>query len=155
CQDVAVIPFLWVLPLGLFLMTFIICFDSPGFYSRKGFSAAYLLLLIVLMDQLFEGTYFPIGLQVGIFTAALFVACMICHGELSRLKPHPKFLTSYYLMIAAGGAAGGVAVALLAPLLFHSYAELHWGLWSCALLLVVLCARDKVTVKVRGELLPL
>ena len=154
CQDVAVIPFLWVLPLGIYLLSFIICFDSPGLYSRTPFSIAYLLLLILLLDVLFEGVYFPIALQVGIYAATLFVACMICHGELSHLKPHPRFLTSYYLMISAGGAAGGVAVAILAPLLFNSYAELHWGLWGSALLLVILYARDKFTVKVGRDVFP-
>ncbi|HYV29070.1 MAG TPA: ferrichrome ABC transporter permease, partial [Candidatus Eisenbacteria bacterium] len=82
CQDVAVIPFLWVLPLGLYLLSFIICFDSPGLYSRKSFSVAFLLLLILLCDALFEGVNFPLALQVGIYAATLFVCCMICHGEL-------------------------------------------------------------------------
>src|SRR5207249_1786962 len=100
CQDVAVIPFLWVLPLALYLLSFIICFDSPGLYSRNVFAIALFAALALLCEVLFEGTMFPILLQIGIYCAVLFLCCMVCHGELYKLKPHPRYLTGYYLSIS-------------------------------------------------------
>jgi SAM-dependent methyltransferase len=155
CQEVAVIPFLWVLPLGLYLLTFIICFDSPGLYSRLGYSVTFLLLTALLCDLLFEGVSYPIFVQIPVYACALFVGCMVCHGELYRLKPDPRHLTAYYLMIAAGGAAGGFFVAVMAPLLFVSYAELAWGLFGCGLLLLLLYRRDNNTVVLGGRTLAL
>jgi SAM-dependent methyltransferase len=128
CQDVAVIPFLWVLPLGLYLLTFIISFDSPRWYSRFWFTLLLVGALVAVCQALFAGADMPIVRQVVIYSAALFVGCMICHGELCRLKPHPQRLTSFYLMIAAGGAAGGLFVALVAPAIFNNFYELHLSL---------------------------
>ena len=67
---------------------------------------------------------------------------MVCHGELYRLRPDPRHLTGYYLMIAAGGALGGLFVAVIAPLIFTDYFELHWGLLLCGLLFLVVCLRN-------------
>jgi SAM-dependent methyltransferase len=68
---------------------------------------------------------------------------VVCLGELYRLRPHPRFLTGYYLLLAAGGALGGVFVAVLAPLLFSSYSEFHLGVWACSALLLWVCLRDR------------
>ena len=154
CQDVAVIPFLWVLPLALYLASFIICFDSPGFYSRKVFASAFFVTVLVLCDLLHERTAYPLFLQIGIYCAALFFGCMICHGEVYKLKPPPRQLTAYYLTVSAGGAVGGLFVALLAPLIFNSFIELHWGLWVCALLVVLLYARDKTVATIGAKTVP-
>jgi len=83
-----------------------------------------------------------IQLQLSIYSAGRFVCCMVCHGELYRLKPDPRHLTGYYLMIAAGGAVGGLFVAVIAPLIFTDYFELHCGLLLCSLLLLLVCARE-------------
>jgi hypothetical protein len=138
CQDVAVIPFLWVLPLALYLLSFIISFDSPRWYSRFYYTLALVGAMIAVCLALFEGTDMPIVRQVVIYSAALFVGCMICHGELYHLKPHPKYLTSFYLMIAAGGAVGGLFVALVAPALFNNFYEMHLSLALIVLLLLVI-----------------
>jgi SAM-dependent methyltransferase len=147
CQDVAVIPFLWVLPLALYLVTFIICFDNPRWYSRFYFTIALVVALVDICIALYQGTDMAILKQVFIYTGGLFVACMVCHGELYQLKPHPKFLTSYYLMISAGGALGGILVAVVAPLVFAGYYELHWSMGVVLLLLLLLCfkGRDSLT----------
>ena len=71
------------------------------------------------------------------FLAALFICCMACHGELTRLKPDPRHLTSFYLMIALGGALGGLFVAIGAPHLFDTYAELPISLVACAALVAI------------------
>jgi hypothetical protein len=78
-----------------------------------------------------------------VYCGGLFICCMVCHGELYRLKPEPRHLTGYYLMIAAGGALGGLFVAVAAPLLFKDYYELHWGLLLCGLLFLLVCIRDR------------
>ena len=111
CQDVAVIPFLWVLPLALYLLSFIICFDSPRWYVRFPFALALIAALGGICWALFEGERL-VALHAGrgLF-GGLFVCCMVCHGELYRLRPDPRHLTGYYLMIAAGGALGGLFVA--------------------------------------------
>ena len=140
CQDVAVIPFLWVAPLALYLLSFIICFDSPRWYVRYPFTLALIAALGALCWGLSNGSDLPLFKQVAIYCGGLFVCCMVCHGELYRLKPDPSRLTGYYLMIAAGGALGGLFVAVAAPLLFSDYYELHWGLFFCGALFLIVCA---------------
>jgi len=142
CQEVAVIPFLWVLPLALYLLSFILCFDNPRWYARGPFVLALLAAWGGIGWMLFQGTTASIQLQLGIYCAGLFICCMVCHGELYRLRPDPQHLTGYYLMIAAGGALGGLFVAVIAPLVFTDYFELQWGLLLCGLLLLLICARD-------------
>jgi len=138
CQDVAVIPFLWVLPLALYLVTFIISFDGPRWYSRFYYTLALVAAMIAVCQALFEGADMAIVKQVVIYSATMFVGCMICHGELYQLRPHPQHLTSFYLMIAAGGAIGGLFVALAAPNLFDNYYEMHLSLGLVVLLLLVI-----------------
>jgi hypothetical protein len=133
CQDVAVIPFLWVMPLSLYLITFIITFDHSRWYNRRMFSLAALTALLIAMavDQLINtgaNVSFTFVAELGIYFAALFFVCMVCHGELVRLKPSPRYLTSFYLMIAAGGAVGGLFVSLVAPALFSTFFEWKIGL---------------------------
>jgi hypothetical protein len=143
CQDVAVIPFLWVVPLALYLLSFIICFDSPRWYARYPFTLALIAALGGLCWALFNGSDWSLSKQVAIYCGGLFICCMVCHGELYRLKPDPSHLTGYYLMIAAGGALGGAFVAVAAPLLFKDYYELHWGLFLCGLLFLLVCICDR------------
>ena len=133
CQDVAVMPFLWVAPLSLYLLSFIICFDHPRWYHRQGFAAAVLITLglVTCLDQLITGgagIAFTFTQELVLHFTALFCLCMVCHGELVRLRPHPRYLTSFYLMISAGGALGGLFVSLLAPRLFSTYVEWRLGL---------------------------
>jgi tetratricopeptide (TPR) repeat protein len=143
CQEVAVIPFLWVLPLALYLLSFIICFDNPRWYVRLPFMLALMAAWGGIGWALFKGPTVSIQLQLSIYSAGLFICCMVCHGELYRLRPDPRHLTGFYLMIAAGGALGGFFVAVIAPLVFTDYFELQWGLLLCGLLLLLVCARDR------------
>lgn len=140
CQDVAVIPFLWVLPLALYLLSFIICFDSPRWYARFPFTLGLVAASAGICWALFAGTDAPLYEQIGLYSGGLFLCCMVCHGELYRLRPGPRQLTGFYLMIAAGGALGGLFVAVVAPLVFPDYYELHWGLLLCGLLFIVCVA---------------
>jgi hypothetical protein len=143
CQDVAVIPFLWVAPLALYLLSFVICFDSPRWYARFPFTLALIAALGGLCWALFNGSDLSLSRQVALYCGGLFICCMVCHGELYRLKPDPRHLTGFYLMIAAGGALGGLFVAVAAPLLFTDYYELHWSLFLCGLLFLLVCICDR------------
>jgi hypothetical protein len=139
CQEVAVIPFLWVLPLSLYLLSFILCFESSRWYSRRIFLLALPLAVILACGALYKGVYAKILAQILIYSFVLFTCCMICHGELVARRPVSRYLTSFYLMIAAGGALGGIFTGLLVPRIFKGYWEFHFGLWlSCFLTLVVL-----------------
>ncbi|HPA17602.1 MAG TPA: fused MFS/spermidine synthase [Verrucomicrobiae bacterium] len=143
CQDMAVTPFLWVVPLAIYLLTFVLCFDNPRWYSRVCFGAALPPAIAAVAWAMFEGVDLSIAKQVAIHCAALFVCCMVCHGELYGLRPHPRHLTAYYLAIALGGAIGGVLVAAVAPLVFTTYEELNWALVLGLLLLLVVCISDR------------
>ena len=133
--NVAPIPLLWVATLGTYLITFILCFEREKIYHRAVFLP---LLTIALTAAAFALYYLKGNLNIKwsipTFIAALFICCMACHGELVRLKPDPRHLTSFYLMIALGGTLGGLFVAVGAPHLFDTYAELPLSLVACAAL---------------------
>lgn len=135
-QDVAPVPFLWVLPLALYLLSFILCFDAPRYYARPLFLTALPLSLLAL-DRVMDGGL-DVPWLVALLCGALFVCCMVCHGELVRRKPALRHLTLFYLMLSVGGALGGLFVGLLAPAFFTAYFELPIALWATALL--VTCA---------------
>ncbi len=122
-QEIAVNPFLWVAPLALYLLTFVLAFERENFYRPTLF--ANLAGVATPVGCALQVTAFalPAGVQVGLYLAALFVMCMIAHGELARARPQPEQLTAYYLAIAAGGAAGGAFVALAAPRIFTEFTE--------------------------------
>ncbi len=143
CQEVAVIPFLWVLPLALYLLTFIVCFDHARWYHRGLCTALLVVGMAVVSQVLPAGTDAPMRLQIISYTATLLVACMVCHGELYRLKPPPRQLTSYFLFISFGGALGGFLVAIVAPALFNDYREVQLGLWLLSYMLGILCFRHR------------
>ena len=143
CQEVAVIPFLWVLPLALYLLTFIICFDHTRWYNRGVFAALLVISIAAVCRLHHAGSDAPMKLQIAGYTLALFVACMVCHGELYQLKPAPRHLTSYFLLISAGGALGGLLVAIVAPAVFTEYREFHLGLVALAGIFALLCFRQR------------
>jgi SAM-dependent methyltransferase len=128
-QDIASVPLLWLLPLTLYLLTFVLCFDSDRWYRPTLFFAAAIAALAFLGWFLVdERVAYLWWLQIPAFGLGLFVLCMLCHGELVRLRPAPRHLTGYYVTIAAGGALGALAVGLGAPLLLSGYGEMPIGL---------------------------
>jgi len=141
-QDIAVVPFLWVLPLVAYLLSFIVAFSGPRWYVRALFAVGLAGSLAAACWALDRGTDYPFKKLVAIYTGALLCCCTVCHAEVYRLRPAAAGLTAFYLAIAAGGAAGGVFVAVLAPMLFHGYYELHWGLFLCGVLFFGVCVRD-------------
>jgi hypothetical protein len=137
CQGMPSVPFLWILPLSLYLLSFIVCFEWPRAYSRPFFLAAMALSLALVCYLLRLDTSATAQLQIAGFSVALFVCCMVCHGELALSKPDPSRLTGFYLAIAAGGALGGAFVGLAAPHLFDDFFELHWGFFLCPVLVLL------------------
>jgi len=135
--DVASVPFLWVVPLSLYLLTFILCFDSERWYFRPLFSALLALVLINTLRLLYVGEDLSIVDQLLGYSLTLFVCCMCCHGELARLRPAPKQLTLFFLIVSAGGALGGMFVAILAPLIFSDFYEFHILIVMCYVLAVL------------------
>ena len=155
CQDVASVPFLWVVPLVVYLVTFIICFEGSGGYSRRWGIPVFSVATVLACAALFLSTDLSVPAQVGAFAFVLFAACMVCHGELYLLKPGPARLTRFYLTTAAGGVCGGALVALVAPLVLKGFWEYHAGLWLSWFLLSVSLARDRQSSFHRGlELAP-
>lgn len=143
CQDIAVIPLLWVAPLAIYLLSFILSFTSNRWYQRKIYWPVYFAMLGGALKTSFNRGQGETALLVALYCATLFVACMICHGELARSKPEPRGLTRFYLMVAVGGALGGVFVALVAPHIFLGFWEFQVGLIGCGFLLAVACALSK------------
>jgi SAM-dependent methyltransferase len=136
-QNVASIPFLWVLPLTLYLLTFILCFDGRGWYRRGLFIplAAIAVIAMAWIQRDFTLTH-NLRLAVPVHAAGLFVLCMLCHGELVALKPRPARLTEFYLLIALGGALGSLVVSVIAPRVLPGDFEFAIGLVLAGIVLV-------------------
>jgi len=133
CQEVISLPLLWVVPLALYLLSFILCFDHPRWYQRIIFHpllALGIFVVVLAMKYAFRTT------QVIVLPLLLLAVCMICHGELVRLKPAVRHLTSFYLSISAGGAVGGVFVAVIAPRVFTFFTEFQISLTASVILLL-------------------
>ncbi|MCB1279752.1 fused MFS/spermidine synthase [Prosthecobacter sp.] len=183
CQDVAVIPFLWVVPLSLYLLTFIICFEHERWYAKICALWALLALPVLFItctaDRLQKQPFWTkfekmmhtnvepwvtkltgqtvhlsnIDLtpnfiwELGWAFGAMFLACMLCHGELTRLKPAPRRLTEFYLLMSAGGALGGLFVSLGAPRVFTTFAEWPLSLIAVGLLACIILLRSVLKAK--------
>ncbi|QDU31526.1 spermidine synthase [Anatilimnocola aggregata] len=167
CQDIAVVPFMWIVPLSLYLISFILCFDSEFWYQRRFWGPLGVIGILVLCvlvkgdewgnwphpgkaESLFQTIkHLPLhalhqatlqsnswasefesnlAFQALVYVVLLFIICMLCHGELVKQKPQPQHLTLYYLMISAGGALGGLFVALICPFIFKMQFELSLGI---------------------------
>lgn len=148
-QDIASVPFLWILPLSLYLISFIICFDKPAWYTRKIWIPLLILATGAALVAVLKGSSATFWYQILAYTGVLFVGCMVCHGELYRKKPHPHYLTKFYLTISTGGALGGFFVALVAPRVFDGYWELQ-VVWVLMFVLVGLCLFSSVEIKSRA-----
>ena len=145
-QDVAVVPFLWILPLSLYLISFIICFDKDAWYRRIVWLPVLFValgLVLYLLFHEFGDHSISLATELGIYSLTLFASCMVCHGELVRRRSAASHLTTFYLYVALGGALGGVFVNLLAPLLFTGFWELHGALVATVVLAGICLAMDK------------
>ena len=141
-HDVASVPFLWILPLTIYLLTFILCFEGRGWYRRSIFLGPLVVVVAAMAWALHaDRSIHDIKEAVALFSAGLFVCCMFFHGELANMKPAPRYLTSFYLMVSLGGALGGFFVGFVAPRLFATYYEFGVGLIITLLLAGMLVRR--------------
>ena len=141
-QEVAVIPFLWVLPLALYLLSFILTFSGERGYNRTFYAILFILSASLTLFVMLNATVLHVYWQILAYCLLLFAACMLCHGELYLLRPSAEHLTKFYLMVSIGGAFGGIFVSLIAPLIFNGYWEFFVGLaMTIAILLTVLRRR--------------
>lgn len=142
CQEIAVIPFLWVLPLSLYLFSFVACFESDRWYRREAFHPLLAVTVgLVIVVSLPNATHSFVA-QLAAYCAVLFAGCMVCHGEAAQTRPGTESLTSFYLCIATGGALGGVFVGVIAPRVFPNYWEFPLGVLACIAVSLVVAARD-------------
>jgi hypothetical protein len=133
-EDIAVSPFLWVAALAIYLLTFVLAFESDRFYRRTQFAIAAGIAAPVACMLQAASIGISLRLQLALYLLAEFVVCMLCNGELARSRPSPRDLTKFYLTIAAGGALGGAFVALLAPRVFAQFSEYPIGMAGACLL---------------------
>ena len=146
-QEVAVIPFLWVLPLALYLLSFILTFSGERGYNRKLYAVLFIFVTALTLFAMLNTTALHVYWQILAYCLLLFAACMLCHGELYLLHPSAEHLTTFYLMVSIGGAFGGIFVSLIAPVIFNGYWEFFVGLaMTIAILLTVLRKENGVTV---------
>jgi hypothetical protein len=144
-QDVAVIPFLWILPLMLYLLSFILTFSGEAGYNRKMYSILFVLSIALFLFVLFNLEAASIYLQIFVYCLLMFSACMLCHGELYLLRPAARYLTSFYLMVSIGGALGGIFVSLVAPVIFNGYWEFMVALAMTLALWLTILRAGRVT----------
>jgi hypothetical protein len=156
CQNVATVPLLWIVPLALYLVSFIVAFDHPRWYVRSIYTMTTLVLLIWVAN--YDNVIDSIGtivnqllgrteenellldkmwwLQAAVYFGAMFGMAVICHGELAQSKPAPRYLTWFYLTLSMGGAVGGLLVNLGAPYVFKTFFEFPLCLIACSLLCI-------------------
>ncbi|MBI4196175.1 MAG: fused MFS/spermidine synthase [Betaproteobacteria bacterium] len=141
-HDVASVPFLWILPLTLYLVTFILCFEGRGWYQRHIFLGPLLVVVGAMAWGLHaDGGIMDIKEAIPLYSVGLFVCCMFFHGELADMKPAPRYLTTFYLMVSLGGALGGMVIGFIAPKLFNTYYEFGIGLVITGLIAAYLARR--------------
>jgi len=137
-QNISSIPLLWVIPLAVYLLTFILCFEGRNWYLRDTYLASLVWILCVMAWFLADKTLqFELLWHVLVFTVGLFFVCMFCHGELARMRPGAKHLTLFYLVVSLGGVVGGVLVGIVAPVTLPAYLELEIALVVIASLAIV------------------
>src|SRR5687767_6107036 len=128
-QNISSFPMLWVIPLAVYLLTFILCFEGRNWYLRDTYLASLVWILCVMAWFLADKTLqFELLWHVLVFTVGLYFVCMFCHGELARLRPAPRHLTLFYLIVSLGGVVGGVLVGIVAPVALPAYLELEIAL---------------------------
>jgi spermidine synthase len=143
-QNITSIPFLWILPLAIYLLSFVLCFDIEGLYRRSWYLVPLAAVLYGAMARVvwIDGaTTSDLQLTLPFFACVLLAACMFCHGELAHRKPSPGHLTAFYLIISAGGAFGGLLISVAAPTLFRGYFEMPLALLACAALVTAVHVR--------------
>lgn len=150
-RDVAAVPFLWVVPLVLYLLSFILCFESDRWYRRRLFAPLFLVFLAAFVSDNLGMLDYSFIEQIILYCGMLFVICMLCHGELAARRPPPSGLTKFYLVVAVGGAIGGLYVGIIAPNLFVLPLELFVGLTIVIFTLTIVIFKDRKSSFYQGN----
>lgn len=150
-QNVAVVPFLWVAPLALYLLSFVLCFAKRTYYHRWFFGGLMIATHIIAASLYHINRVDNLSFLLAVYLLALFAGCMVCHGELSRLKPPSANLTFYFVMLSVGGALGGFLVSYVAPLVFTDYYEYPLVLVACWATLLFAWFTDESSYLHRGK----
>ncbi len=151
-QEVAVIPFLWVLPLAIYLLSFILTFSGERGYNRGFYSILFIITTALTLFVMLNATALHVYWQILAYCSLLFAACMLCHGELYLLRPEADHLTTFYLMVSIGGALGGLFVSLIAPMIFNGYWEFFVGLAMTIAIVLSLRERGNVVLSEAKDL---
>lgn len=149
-QSGVVVPFLWVLPLTLYLASFVVCFQWSSIARPTPWIRSYWASCYLACGLLFWGLLLPIPWQIAGYALLVLTCSMACHSQLHALRPLPRYLTHYYLLIALGGALGGAFTGLLASRIFSEYWEFHLGVGGTAILLA-LCELARIAPRFRTE----
>ena len=145
CQDVAVVPFLWILPLSLYLVSLIVCFDRDQWYLPRWFALGAIVAILFVCDVAYldylqrtsdqpERSFlvdlmrYDVKVVISVYLALFFMICMVCHGEVVRRRPKSEKLTDFYLSVSLGGALGGVVVGIVCPMCLPLALEFNVGL---------------------------
>jgi SAM-dependent methyltransferase len=143
--DVAAVPLFWTIPLAIYLLTFVIVFQTRPFIPHwivVAVQPAFVLFLVVAILMI---PIESIVLQIVIHLSVFFVCALMCHGELARRRPPPQFLTAYYMWISFGGMIGGILTGLIAPHIFSRIVE-----YPLLVVLSLLC-RPGLSLPTRGS----
>jgi hypothetical protein len=134
--DVAPVPFMWIAPITIYLLSFVVTFSTRSLYRPAVFAGALMIVSALSLDLRVFGA--QIGFWQFLVTClfGLAIACVICHAELFRARPHTLNLTGFYLTISAGGVMGTLWVAVISPNLFNRDIDLPL-LWGCLVLAIV------------------
>lgn len=151
CQNIASNPFLWVIPLCIYLISFSICFENSRWYRRPVFFPLFFLAACLAAGLIATGTLDddPVS-QLGTYFLLLFTVCMVCNGELERLKPSPSRATPFYLCIAFGGVLGSGFVVLAAPHLFHTFYEFRLAVLATAFVVLTISVKGLLSIWSKG-----
>lgn len=152
-QNIPPVPFLWILPLCLYLITFIICFHSPQWYVRWYWLALFILSAFAAVLMFFIGSQFDLLSQTLVYAFILFTACMICHGELVNLKPDTVRLTQFYLFMSLGGFLGSVFVSIIAEQIFVQFTEFPLAIWLTLAAFIVCFSIENKPLKIKKWLI--
>jgi hypothetical protein len=151
-EDVAAGPLQWLLPLSLYLVTFIVCFEKPAWYRRAPWLWV-LGLACVASAFSWVARWDGLALQVGLASVALLAACMVCHGELYARRPADGGASGFYLVISAGGVVGGLFCSLVAPNVFTTFAEYPLGLGAACVVGVLVLGQARSRPAIAGAAL--
>lgn len=141
-ENVAPVPLLWVLPLAIYLASFILAFSKAA-ANRTWWTGTAIFGLVLVANAIYDiDAVEPIQITIPVMLFGLFGGTMLCHSELYLRRPEPALLNCFYIAIAAGGAAGSIFVALVAPVLFTGISELPFAMFFVAALAALLFLRE-------------